>query len=45
MQHPPIYPLPPKARDPIPQLKEYMLKSGLASEADIKEIHDKVGLT
>ncbi|KAI8475212.1 MAG: thiamine diphosphate-binding protein [Monoraphidium minutum] len=30
------------ARDPIPQLKEYMLKSGLATEADIKAIHDKV---
>jgi hypothetical protein len=34
---------PPQARDPIPQLKEFMLKNGLATEADIKEIHDKVG--
>lgn len=30
-----------QARDPIPQFKEYMLKNGLASEADIKAIHDK----
>ncbi|KIY99248.1 pyruvate dehydrogenase E1 component subunit alpha [Monoraphidium neglectum] len=30
------------ARDPIPQLKDYMLANGLATEADIKEIHDKV---
>lgn len=30
------------ARDPIPQLKNYMLKNGLATEAELKEIHDKV---
>lgn len=30
------------ARDPIPQLRKYMLEHGLASEADIKEIDAKV---
>jgi len=35
-------PTPLQARDPIPQLKEYMLKNGLATEAEIKELHDKV---
>eukprot|EP00878_Enallax_costatus_P000729 GHUV01000842.1.p1 GENE.GHUV01000842.1~~GHUV01000842.1.p1 ORF type:complete len:411 (+),score=163.62 GHUV01000842.1:199-1431(+) len=30
------------ARDPIPQFKEYMLKNSLASEDDIKAIHDRV---
>jgi hypothetical protein len=32
-----------QARDPIPQLKAYMLKNGLATEADIKELEEKVG--
>lgn len=40
---PPPVPPPPQARDPIPQLKAFMLKNGLATEADLKEIHDKVG--
>mmetsp|Transcript_31207 Transcript_31207/g.69404 ORF Transcript_31207/g.69404 Transcript_31207/m.69404 type:complete len:405 (+) Transcript_31207:99-1313(+) len=30
------------ARDPIPQLKKYMIDNGLATEADIKEIEKKV---
>ncbi|EFJ48288.1 hypothetical protein VOLCADRAFT_104783 [Volvox carteri f. nagariensis] len=30
------------ARDPIPQLKKYMLEHGLATEADIKALEDKV---
>lgn len=30
------------ARDPIPQLRKYMLEQGLATEADIKEIEAKV---
>lgn len=30
-----------QARDPIPQFKEYMLKNGLATEDDIKAIHDR----
>ncbi|KAF6263110.1 thiamine diphosphate-binding protein [Scenedesmus sp. NREL 46B-D3] len=30
------------ARDPIPQLKRTMLEQGLASEDDIKAIHDRV---
>lgn len=30
------------ARDPIPQLKRIMLEQGLATEDDIKAIHDKV---
>jgi len=31
-----------QARDPIPQLKRIMLEQGLATEDDIKAIHDKV---
>ncbi|GFR52984.1 hypothetical protein Agub_g15673, partial [Astrephomene gubernaculifera] len=31
-----------QARDPIPQLKAYMLEQGLATEADIKEIEARV---
>ncbi|GLC36819.1 hypothetical protein PLESTM_000505300 [Pleodorina starrii] len=31
-----------QARDPIPQLKSYMLEHGLATEADIKELEAKV---
>jgi hypothetical protein len=30
-----------QARDPIPQLKRIMLEQGLASEDDIKAIHDR----
>ena len=30
------------ARDPIPQLKKYMIDNGLATEADIAEIERKV---
>ncbi len=30
------------ARDPIPQFKKYMVESGLATEAEIKDIHSKV---
>lgn len=30
-----------QARDPIPQLKRIMLEQGLATEDDIKAIHDK----
>lgn len=30
-----------QARDPIPQLKKYMLGEGLATEDDIKAIHDR----
>jgi len=29
-------------RDPIPQLKQYMLKNGLATESDIKDLERKV---
>jgi pyruvate dehydrogenase E1 component alpha subunit len=29
------------ARDPIPQLKAFMLSQGLATEDDLKAIHDK----
>jgi hypothetical protein len=37
-----LHPPPPtQARDPIPQLKRFMLEQGLASEDDIKAIHDK----
>lgn len=32
---------PAQARDPIPQLKRIMLEQGLATEDDIKAIHDK----
>eukprot|EP00879_Flechtneria_rotunda_P011672 GHRR01012192.1.p1 GENE.GHRR01012192.1~~GHRR01012192.1.p1 ORF type:complete len:192 (+),score=64.72 GHRR01012192.1:274-849(+) len=31
-----------QARDPIPQLKRYMLEQGLATEDDIKAIYDRV---
>lgn len=42
----PLHPSPPsstptQARDPIPQLKKFMLEQGLATEDDIKGIHDK----
>jgi hypothetical protein len=41
----PLSPPPPlpnaQARDPIPQLKRVMLEQGLATEDDIKAIHDK----
>jgi TPP-dependent pyruvate/acetoin dehydrogenase alpha subunit len=30
-----------QARDPIPQLKRFMLEQGLATEDDIKAIHDR----
>lgn len=30
-----------QARDPIPQLKTFMLEQGLATEDDIKAIHDR----
>jgi TPP-dependent pyruvate/acetoin dehydrogenase alpha subunit len=30
-----------QARDPIPQLKRIMLEQGLATEDDIKAIHDR----
>jgi TPP-dependent pyruvate/acetoin dehydrogenase alpha subunit len=33
-----------QARDPIPQLKRIMLEQGLASEDDIKAIHDRCAL-
>lgn len=33
---------PPQALDPIPQLRKYMLDSGLATEADLKELEAKV---
>lgn len=31
-----------QARDPIPQLRKYILSSGLATEADLKEIDQRV---
>jgi len=31
-----------QARDPIPQLKSYMIKNGLATEGELKEIEKKV---
>lgn len=35
------FPLPQK-RDPIPQLRDYMLKHGLATEAEIKDLEKSV---